>query len=889
MIPEIRLLAAKTSRENDNLWLPLLDHLKDTAGVIEYLSSRWLPGSVYDELEISRKEGIRLAKLLALLHDIGKGIPAFQTRILEQLPDIRCFQESAGIETNLNRTQMDIKHAHAGAVLLRAMGYPESVAAIVGAHHGSPEPNNMDDDAFDELTLERKKYGDKNSIWRKMQEELLKWALEEAGYSEKGEIPDISEAAQMIFCGLLIMADWIASNSYYFPLLSVTDDTEPYDNNRSRDAMRYLNLPDGCLMGSAWKQEDFFEERFHFTANRVQKEMYGVAARMEKPGLIILEAPMGEGKTEAALAAAEILMNRFDLKGIAFFLPSQATTNAMFTRISSWLTGQSDINQVSIQLYHSNAELNEDFRKLEYGDVCIEDDDQDALIVHSFFRGKKTRMLSDIVVGTIDQLLMAALMQKHVMLRHLGLAGKVAVIDECHSFDPYMNTYLESILQWLGIYHIPVILLSATLPGDKRLALMQAYAGKKKCKNALIKETTSYPLISWSDHERVQLIPIPYDKKDKVVQIVRENEEQLEEEVRNVLKHGGCMGIILNTVSRVQKIAKFIQDKFPEAKVLIDHSQFILPDRLEHEKEILNCVGKHSANEQRRDVVVVGSQVLEQSLDLDFDVLITDLCPMDLLLQRIGRLHRHERKRPEMLKSARCVVWNSELDNLEKGATAVYGEYLLLQTSALLPEKIMIPSDICSLVQKTYCEIDENQRFQPAYEEYKKECMLRKQNAKPYCLEKPEIGKYGGTLVGLLDKSVGLDDVKAQAAVRDGNPSIEVIVVRETEAGFVSIIAGKLKGKKYNLREAISIDEAREISEQKLRLPQRLAQPWCAERVVKQLRIDMEQHTKEWQNNPMLEGELILFLDATNHVSLDEIRLFYDEKKGLEWEVEKRG
>ena len=129
-----------------------------------------------------------------------------------------------------------------------------------------------------------------------------------------------------------------------------------------------------------------------------------------------------------------------------------------------------------------------------------------------------------------------------------------------------------------------------------------------------------------------------------------------------------------------------------------------------------------------------------------------------------------------------------------------------------------------------------------------------------------------------------------QQTIRDILESGAVsIVVRETESGFVSIIAGKLKGKKYNLREAISIDEAREISEQKLRLPQRLAQPWCAERVVKQLRIDMEQHTKEWQNNPMLEGELILFLDATNHVSLDEIRLFYDEKKGLEWEVEKRG
>ena len=242
-----------------------------------------------------------------------------------------------------------------------------------------------------------------------------------------------------------------------------------------------------------------------------------------------------------------------------------------------------------------------------------------------------------------------------------------------------------------------------------------------------------------------------------------------------------------------------------------------------------------------------------------------------------------------MFESARCIVLNSELDNLEKGATEVYGEYLLLQTSALLPKKIMIPSDICSLVQKTYCETDDNQRFQNAYEDYKKKCMLRKQNAKPYCLEKPEIGKCGGTLVGLLDKSVGLDDIKAQAAVRDGNPSIEVIVVKEAESGFASIIAGKSKGKKYNLKETLSIEEAREISEQKLRLPQRFAQSWCVGRVIEQLRIDMERHTEEWKNSPMLEGELILFLDTTNHVSLDEIQLFYDEKKGLEWEVEKRG
>lgn len=113
--------------------------------------------------------------------------------------------------------------------------------------------------------------------------------------------------------------------------------------------------------------------------------------------------------------------------------------------------------------------------QIEQGEV-----DADPLQTHAFFRGRKTKLLANLVVGTVDQLLMAALNRKHVMLRQLGLTGKVVILDECHAYDAYMNTYLDRVLNWLGAYHVPVILLSATLPGQRRAELLRAYLGEKK-------------------------------------------------------------------------------------------------------------------------------------------------------------------------------------------------------------------------------------------------------------------------------------------------------------------------------------------------------------------------------------------------------------------------
>ena len=156
----------------------------------------------------------------------------------------------------------------------------------------------------------------------------------------------------------------------------------------------------------------------------------------------------------------------------------------------------------------------------------------------------------------------------------------------------------------------------------------------------------------------------------------------------------------------MQRFAKLLEESFPEAELCIDHSHFLLPDRMEREKEILKRVGKQSTPQERKHMISLGTQVLEQSLNLDFDLLITDLCPMDLLMQRIGREHRHERVRPHALEKAVCVILNGDAEHLEDGAKSIYGAYLLKRTALLLPDEVVLPKDIAILVQRTYDETE---------------------------------------------------------------------------------------------------------------------------------------------------------------------------------------
>ena len=251
----------------------------------------------------------------------------------------------------------------------------------------------------------------------------------------------------------------------------------------------------------------------------------------------------------------------------------------------------------------------------------------------------------------------------------------------------------------------------------------------------------------------------------------------------------------------------------------MDHSQFLVSDRLEHEREILRRVGKHSDGKTRKGVLVIGTQVLEQSLDLDFDLLITDLCPMDLLLQRIGRLHRHKRTRPTEAAGARCLVLNAQ-GELDGGSRAVYGDYLLLRTREILPETIRLPEDISPLVQKTYDEdlwtMPSDEVYDAAREAYSTEQKKKQGKAKNFLLPKPErdpLARFAEkTIVGIMNGGApGFTGLQARAAVRDGTASIEVLVVQRTEDGMARLLSGEQKGMEIRTDTQPSREEARAI------------------------------------------------------------------------------
>ena len=278
---------------------------------------------------------------------------------------------------------------------------------------------------------------------------------------------------------------------------------------------------------------------------------------------------------------------------------------------------------------------------------------------------------------------------------------------------------------------------------------------------------------------------------------------------------------------------------------------------------------------------MVGTQVIEQSLDLDFDVLFTDLCPMDLLLQRIGRLHRHGRVRPDRLRTPRCFVMEADSNELESGAEAIYGAWLLLRTRAFLPERITLPEDIPVLVQNVYRNPDMSalsEREITAWERYETEKQASTSKANVFLLTAPKYGRRLGTIEGILNADPGNTEVSAQKSVRGGDVSIEVLVLQRGEDGCLY----RLDDPETPLyADHVPAEaECREIAKQRLRLSARFSKRWLVDDVIREL----EQSAlalAEWQQSPWLRGEVFLLLDESGRTSLHGTPLFYSREDGL--------
>ena len=369
---------------------------------------------------------------------------------------------------------------------------------------------------------------------------------------------------------------------------------------------------------------------------------------------------------------------------------------------------------MTVRLAHGKAYLNEKFASLAKG-IDIDGELNSCVAVNEWFSGKKTSALDDFVVGTVDQFLMLALKQRHLPLRHLGFSKKVVVIDEVHAYDAYMSQYLMRAISWMGTYGVPVVILSATLPEERRVEIIKSYmlgmgikfTKEERAKISQLIRTDAYPLITYNDGSKF------FQKKDfdiktnKQIVIKKLLENNLLEEVENMISDGGIIGIIVNTVKRSQEISKILSENFGDDTVFLLHSNFIATERVKKENELMSMIGKGAIRPQKK--IVVGTQVIEQSLDIDFDVLISDLSPMDLLIQRMGRLQRHDISRPNKHKTPIFyVMGESEELEFEPGSSYVYGDYLLARTQYYLPGTIDLPKDISKLVQKVYSSAASN-------------------------------------------------------------------------------------------------------------------------------------------------------------------------------------
>lgn len=899
---EVRLFAGKTDPENSSLWLPLWMHLRDTSAMMEYLVQQWLPESVRHNFDMDEDLLVRTARFLAWTHDGGKISIAFQGKILKLIPEAaQRLEHYTELDYSEERRKYS-PHALAGEAILRELGCPKGLASVVGAHHGKPQTsedvtNQLEDECYTYNYWPR----GRKKFWRSCWKNLFDYALQQSGFSDASELPVLSIPSEILLTGLLIMADWIASNTRYFPLIPVEEiGEEALYPGRAERAWEMFRPTLPWVVQQTADDPDVFRERFGFFPNEVQQAMLQAVDEVQEPGLFILEAQMGVGKTEAALGAAEILAQRCEEGGIFFGLPTQATANGIFGRLLDWARKQSDDTELSIRLAHGAAELNPEYLQLQQNTVHIADDpdvgSDDKIMVHQWFRGNKQALLANFVIGTVDQLLMAALKQKHVMLRHLGLAGKVVVIDECHAYDSYMGGFLDRGLEWLGQYKVPVILLSATLPAKRRAELVTAYLNSKDAPDGEWKNCRDYPLLTWTDGKNVEQKKIPLKTKSRQVKIERLTEKCLTESLQNALREGGCAGVIVNTVKKAQAIAAQLKQELPDFEVVMFHAQFLMPDRAEKEKRLMERVGKNSTPEQRNRLIVVGTQVLEQSLDVDFDFMVSELCPMDLLLQRIGRLHRHtSRMRPNPVQNACCAVLDTGTDDFDEGSAVVYGQWLLWRTRKLLPETLSLPEDIARLVQDTYDWDTDVLQTDPQSAAMKKiyedEQAQKKGNAKAFVISPPKYYKklpQRNVLDGWLDNSDLVSDAGARAAVRDGDPSIDVIVMMKDSAGNICFLPekGEKAGRRVAADEPPQPEEALQIARQKLRLPGYFSRQWNVMQVVNSLELANKQYLGAWQQAPLLRGELVLLLDEHQNTHLAGQVLHYDRENGLTYRKE---
>lgn len=475
------------------------------------------------------------------------------------------------------------------------------------------------------------------------------------------DLYDRIKQASWFLAGFVVLCDWVGSKIEWFRLketpIPLDEYWEKYALRQAEDAVRKAGV------GHIWQVNEDVSFNEVFTAINTPTPLQRFVAEcpvMNLPQLFILEDVTGSGKTEAALYLSRRLMAQGAGSGIFIALPTMATSNAMFDRLaikpspteSPVYQRLFDANaEPSIVLAHSARHLSKSFmnsisdssqHQVEYEE---KEETATAQCAAWLADNRKKALLADVGVGTLDQALLAILPSRFQSLRLFGLAGHILIIDEVHAYDPYMNKLLQNLLTFHSALGGSAILLSATLPQHTRQAMLDSFAKGLQIDSSRATNKDIYPLATQMSRSSFNEEPIEaaHLRKTSVVVNIEPDAHEVERLIVEASQNGECVCWIRNTVYDALAAYQTLRSALPADKLILFHARFAMGDRLAVEKIVTDTFGKNSGESERKGKVLIATQVVEQSLDLDFDLLISDLAPMDLLIQRAGRLHRHVR------------------------------------------------------------------------------------------------------------------------------------------------------------------------------------------------------------------------------------------------------
>ena len=469
---------------------------------------------------------------------------------------------------------------------------------------------------------------------------------------------EVIQLASWWLSGLAVLCDWLGSNTFYFSYQSQPERLTSYWEKAKANAARAIHETGllSCAPSVAFGLSDLIDVGPDIEAELTPLQQAATDwCIAESPQIYILEDVTGAGKTEAAILLAHQLMHAGLGNSLYFALPTMATANTMYDRMRGVYRKLFAADAMpSLVLAHGAAAMSAAFRESIMPEQSASDDSYGdgttpagAHCSAWLADNRKKALLADIGIGTIDQALLAVLPSRHQSLRLLGLVNKILLVDEVHACDAYMHELLCTLLRAHAAAGGSAILLSATLPHKQRQALLNAYAEGQGWQKQTVKATTddAYPLISCLDSQalREQVVATRESVKREVNTIFLSEQQGIDELLIKTVANGYCACWIRNTVKDAIESYQYITTKHPNWQVDLFHARYALGDRIAIEKRVVERFNKNSNAEQRRGQILIATQVVEQSLDLDFDTLITDLSPVDLLIQRAGRLRRHTR------------------------------------------------------------------------------------------------------------------------------------------------------------------------------------------------------------------------------------------------------